>query len=47
MASGLRQWRQTGKRPLDEALPPLLDDLWFNGLRDLVAGGLMGFTGAK
>ena len=47
VASCLRRWRQTGQRPLDEALPPLLDDLWFNGLRDLVAGGLKGFTGAR
>jgi hypothetical protein len=44
VAAGLRRWRQTGKRPLDEALPPLLDDLWFDGLRDLVAAGLKRFT---
>ena len=47
VASGLRKWRQTVQRPLDEALPPLLDDLWFNGLRDLVAAALKRYTGAK
>ncbi|HVW01431.1 MAG TPA: hypothetical protein VHB77_13855 [Planctomycetaceae bacterium] len=41
---GLRKWRKTDQQPLGEALPPLLDDLWFNGLRDLVSGGLKGLA---